>query len=506
MVQVQSIRVLLGAGLTASLLGGCGYSYKEVDADGDGYFLNGAEPDCWDAVEGPEGSGLSGEDIHPGVDETFYDGVDANCDGQDDYDQDADGTRCNSDGTGDASGCALDCDDQDAAVNPSAAEICTDGVDNDCDGREGTDDVDDGDGVSDSFENTAFYLDTDADGYGDESKEKVVKESCTAPAGYSVFGGDCDDVNDQIKPGAAELCDDVDQDCDGDDRDADSTDAGSWYLDGDGDGYGLAGSTTEACDLPDGYAALSDDCDDGDAAVNPGADEICDPDDVDEDCDGRADDDDLDGFLESSGETLHPDADGDGYGAMAASSAIVSCDPVAGYVSDATDCDDGRASVNTDGVEVCDDESVDEDCDGLANADDSSSDAGTWYADGDGDGYGAEDSVRACDEPDGYIATSGDCDDDADDVYPGAPETCGDGVRSDCAADEEEARIDCQSVATSMDDANGLLRQATKNTAAGASGRPPTATASGASGCSTRTPGELARTSTWRRWPASPPT
>ena len=78
----------------------------------------------------------------------------------------------------------------------------------------------------------------------------------------------------------------MDQDCDGDPRDPDSVDAGSWYLDGDGDGYGLEGSTTAACDLPAGYAALSDDCDDEDGAINPGADEICDPDEVDEDCDG----------------------------------------------------------------------------------------------------------------------------------------------------------------------------------------------------------------------------
>lgn len=463
MVQHQTIRVLLSLGLAGLTLGGCGYKYEEVDADGDGYFLNGDEPDCWDAVEGPAGSGLSGKDIHPGVDDRWYDGVDANCDGADDYDQDGDGVRCNPDATGDEAGCALDCDDTDPTVNPGAVEVCTDGVDNDCDGLEDTDDVDDGDGASDAFENTAFYLDTDADGYGDESKDKVFQESCTAPAGYSVYGGDCDDVDDEIKPGADERCDDVDSDCDGDARDADSLDAGTWYGDADDDGYGGGTSTATACDAPTGYAALSDDCDDGDAAVNPGADEICDADDVDEDCDGFSDDDDPDGFLESSGTAYYPDEDGDGFGDDA-SPPVLQCEPVADHVTEAGDCDDSRADVNPDGAEVCDDDDVDEDCDGLINTYDDSSDAATWYPDEDGDGFGGAAGVRNCEEPDGYVAVSGDCDDELADVYPGAPETCGDGVRSNCSEDDLDARDECLDAAGSLGDANAVTRHSTKST------------------------------------------
>jgi hypothetical protein len=96
---------------------------------------------------------------------------------------------------------------------------------------------------------------------------------------------DCDDSDDAIHPGAAELCNGVDDDCD-DTVDEDAEDALSWYLDGDGDGHG-AGEALAACEAPSGYVESSDDCHDDDATAYPGstAPEIS-GDGVDQNCDG----------------------------------------------------------------------------------------------------------------------------------------------------------------------------------------------------------------------------
>lgn len=84
------------------------------------------------------------------------------------------------------------------------------------------------------------------------------------------------------------------------------------------------------------------------------------------------------------------------------------------------DCDDTDASIHPDAPEVCD--NVDQDCD--LQIDESATDAPVWYADGDGDGYGDVSARRtACNQPNGYIADSSDCN-DADPAYhPGAPES-----------------------------------------------------------------------------------
>ena len=90
-----------------------------------------------------------------------------------------------------------------------------------------------------------------------------------------------------------EVCDSVDNDCDGDIDDADAgvdLNTGTvWYADVDQDGYGDAASTTVACALPVGYSADDLDCNDGDIDINPGAIEECDG--IDADCSGVADDD-----------------------------------------------------------------------------------------------------------------------------------------------------------------------------------------------------------------------
>ena len=233
--------------------------------------------------------------------------------------------------------------------------------------------------------------------------------------GWTVEDGDCDDADDAIHPGAAEVCDGVDDDCDGDIDEGLATN--TWYADADGDSYGDAGDSTASCAMPSGYVGDASDCDDSDSSVNPAATETCDG--VDEDCDGVVDD-------GVSYTTWYEDADGDSYGDPGSS--ITDCAAPEGHVSNDDDCDDSDSSISPDATETCD--GVDEDCDGTV--DDGVAYA-TWYDDADGDGYGDEgDSGEYTCSPDAdQVANDDDCDDSDSGVNPAAGETC-DGVDEDC--------------------------------------------------------------------------
>ncbi len=128
----------------------------------------------------------------------------------------------------------------------------------------------------------AFFLDADADGFGDPATETV---ACETPDRYVTTGGDCDDSDDTVRPSAAELCNDVDDDCDGAVDDA-AIDQLEFYLDEDGDGFGDPARPTQACELPAGHTVNDDDCDDTNAAVNPLAPEVVNG--IDDNCDGIA--------------------------------------------------------------------------------------------------------------------------------------------------------------------------------------------------------------------------
>ena len=197
---------------------------------------------------------------------------------------------------------------------------------------------------------TTWYEDDDGDGYGNGSS---ALSACEAPSGFVADGSDCVDSEASIHPGASEVCDGVDNDCDGAIDPDTSVDAPTWYADTDGDGTGDAASSTVSCSAPSGFVADSSDCDDGDATVFVGADEYCDG--IDNDCDGSIDE---SGAVD--GTTVYADTDGDGYGD--ASNSSVECSLPSGYVSDSSDCDDTDSAVNPAGDEVCD--GVDNDCDG----------------------------------------------------------------------------------------------------------------------------------------------
>ena len=162
-----------------------------------------------------------------------------------------------------------DCDDTDANVHPGATEIC-DGKDNDCNGQ-----------IDEGVTNT-FYADADEDGYGNAA---ISVQACSAPAGYVASNTDCNDTDANIHPGAAEICDGKDNNCNG------QTDEGvtsTFYADADKDGYGNPAISVQACLAPAGYVSNNKDCNDNDPAINPAAVEVC-SNKIDDNCNGRVD-------------------------------------------------------------------------------------------------------------------------------------------------------------------------------------------------------------------------
>jgi len=414
------------------LFGGSNGSYQDTlqlgchegDPDGDGYLswaCGGNDCDDDDAA------------VYPGADEVC-DGVDNDCDG--DVDEDAlDEVTWYEDGDGDGYGdpdggveaCEAppgtvdndgDCDDDDAAVNPDADELCN-GIDDDCDGTVDEDDA---------LDAGTWYADADGDGYGDIDAAVL---ACDAPLGYVDDATDCDDGDAAQHPGANELCNGEDDDCDGTVDEDDAVDAQTWYQDLDGDTYGNVAVSVQACDQPPGYVTNVLDCDDADPAQYPGADEVCNGE--DDDCDGTVDEDDAIDAL-----TFYEDADGDGYGNIG--STTQACAQPQGYVTNFIDCDDGDANQYPGADEVCNGE--DDDCDGDVDEGDAVG-VQTWYADVDGDGYGDPAvSVESCEQPPDFVDNDGDCDPSDADQYPGADEYCN-GEDDDCDGDvDEPAAVD----------------------------------------------------------------
>ena len=166
-------------------------------------------------------------------------------------------------GCGDADGDGFrgsqDCDEAQAGVYVGAEEIC-DGVDNDCDGFVDNEPVD----------GLIYFLDGDRDGYGSDDLSQL---ACDAPLGFVVEGGDCDDLEPLANPGAGEVCDGVDNDCDGlldgDDDTVDSSTATTHWTDADLDGYGDPDQEVLSCGPYEGVSDNADDCDDSDGLINP---------------------------------------------------------------------------------------------------------------------------------------------------------------------------------------------------------------------------------------------
>jgi MYXO-CTERM domain-containing protein len=464
-----------------------------VDSDCDGDLVDGApdldgdgDPDCNDDDDDGDGEtdATDCDDadaaIFPGAPESC-DAVDSDCDGSlvdsfSDLDGDGDPDCNDDDDDGDLDPDPTDCDDADATIFTGAPESC-DAVDSDCDGSlvdsfpdadgDGAPDCIDADDDDDLFPdvvdcaptNPYIYpnapeacdsVDSDCDGSlvdGFDDTDTDGTPDCVDPdddGDGSDDGDDCAPLDGAVFPGATELCDDVDSDCDGslvdgfDDLDGDGT-PDCADPDGDGDGDpdatdcapadpALYTGAAELCDavdsdcdgsLVDGFEDTDgdgepdctdadddgdgsddgDDCEPLDGDVFPGATEFCD--DVDSDCDGSL----VDGFDDADGDGIpdceDEDADGDG-------------DP------DGTDCAPADPDIHAGAAEACD--AVDSDCDG---------DLVDGFDDLDGDG------TPDCADPDAdgdLFPAVVDCDDLEPTTNPGATEACDD-VDSDCDGD-----------------------------------------------------------------------
>ena len=290
-----------------------------------------------------------------------------------------------------------------------------------------------------------YYRDADSDGYGDPGQDSV---SCGTIEGYADNNLDCNDLMAAISPEALEVCNGVDDDCDG--IIDDSLQVFTYYQDADADGYGNQLVYITTCDsVPQvGYVTGYGngpygsgnggggggnggggggnggggesyfDSDDTNPLVNPGMPEICNG--IDDDSNYLID--------ENVMSIFYADADGDTYGNQLIDT--IACAAPAGYVANNLDCIDGDSTIHPGAVEICN--GLDDNCNGLIDdADQGVIDQVTWYADVDQDEYGnPAESLTTCFQPEGYVNNPDDCDDTNADIHPGA-EVCN-GIDDDC--------------------------------------------------------------------------
>src|SRR5690606_30390183 len=157
-----------------------------------------------------------------------------------------------------------DCDDGNGAIGPNGTETCN-GQDDDCDG-----DTDEADALGCDI----YYRDADFDSFGVAEDSRCL---CDSEVPYlALEANDCVDTDPFINPNAAEVCNQVDDDCNGETDEGVEATCSPFYYDADGDGWGLEGDSRCLC-APEGlYRAVRfGDCDDTDETRYPFAAESC---------------------------------------------------------------------------------------------------------------------------------------------------------------------------------------------------------------------------------------
>jgi hypothetical protein len=353
-------------------------------------------------------------------------------------DMDGDGA-CDSydpDVDGDGFAATDECDDTSASVHPGATEVVDDAVDQDCNGVDAI----------------TCQEDLDEDGFGTAATVVEYDDAdCSDDAGQSALATDCDDADPAIHPSATEVCNLVDDQCDGAIDEGFDVDAdGVTSCDGDCDDADPVNFTgnVEICDGQDNDCAGGPDfdaagevdadgdgvlgcaeCDDADPANFDGNVEVCDG--QDNDCNAAAD-------FDAPGEI---DVDADGW---------ISC----------ADCDDADPANHPTNLELCDGQ--DNDCDPATSETGDSDGDGTTPCGGDCDDTDPaifEGNPELCDgldndcdpatdewtdlDGDGWALCNGDCDETSAVVHPAADEGC-DGIDTDCdgVVPDPEADLD----------------------------------------------------------------